>query len=365
MTDKKFNILVAAGGTGGHLFPAMAVVDEIKEQLGNNFNAFFVGNKEKIEGNSVAKAGYPFFDIPMSGLKGKFNPRNLIIPLKILRSITICNSLIKRNNIDAVLCAGAYLSYPAGIAATMSRIPLILMESNVYPGKSLKALSPRARLVFTAFNESAQYLKKGKNTEIICSGNPVRKNLINLPNKSEALLEFNLQQGKRTVLIFGGSLGARSINEGAEKAIKKLSKDVYQFIWQTGKNYEPSIKETENVRILTFIGNMPAAYSAADLVVSRSGATSLAEIAVTGKPSILVPYPLAANNHQDYNADLFSGKGASVKIIDRMIYDVLGHVIQETLDNQTKMDDMIMNVGQFAKPNAAKDVCLEIINLLN
>jgi len=365
MSEKKINILVAAGGTGGHLFPAMAVADEIKERYNKNFNAYFVGNKERIEGNSVPKAGYPFFDIPMTGLKGKFNPANITMPIKILRSISICNSLIKRFNIDAVLCAGAYLSYPAGVSASLNRIPLILMESNVYPGKSIKALSPRARLIFTAFAETGQYLKKGKNTEIICLGNPVRKNLINLPNKSDSLNVFNLQIGKRTVLIFGGSLGARSINEGAEKAIRKLPADNYQFIWQTGKNYEPAIDGQANVRILKFIDNMAAAYSAADIVVSRSGATSLAEIAVTGKPSILVPYPLAANNHQEYNADLFANRGASIKIIDRMVYDVLGYVIEETFDNHAKLEDMIKNAKEFANPEAAKYVCLEIINLLN
>ena len=365
MSEKKLNILIAAGGTGGHLFPAMAVADELKEKSGNNFNAYFVGNKERIEGSSVPKAGYPFFDIPMTGLKGKFNPKNITMPIKILRSISICNSLIKRYNINAVLCAGAYLSYPAGISATLNRIPLILMESNVYPGKSIKALSTRARLIFTAFAESEKYLKKGKNTEIICLGNPVRKNLINLPNKSDSLNEFNLKTGKKTVLIFGGSLGARSINEGAEKAIKKLPPDQYQFIWQTGKNYEPSINGLENVKVLKFIDNMAAAYSAADLIVSRSGATSLAEIAVAGKPSILVPYPLAANNHQEYNADLFADRGASVKIIDRMVYDVLGHVIDETFNNSAKIDEMQKNVKEFANPEAAKYVCLEIINLLN
>lgn len=360
---KQLNLLVAAGGTGGHLFPALAVAEELKSNPALDFNAFFVGNNARIEGRTVPNEGYTLTEIPMSGLKGKFNPSNILVPFRILQSVNICSSLIKKHKIDAVLAAGAYLSYPAGISATMNNIPLILMESNVYPGKTIKALSSRASLIITAFEETKKYLKTGRKTEILNLGNPVRNKLINAPDRETSHIKFGLEPSKKTILIFGGSLGAKSINQAAEKSIEIFG-DKYNFIWQTGTQYKPTTPESSNVKILNFINDMASAYSAADLVIARAGATSLAEIAIAAKPSVLIPYPQAANDHQEYNADLFDKSGAAIKIADRRVYDVLHHIIEETVEDITKLTFMSIQAKMLGKPEATKNVADSILKLL-
>ncbi len=359
----KFNLLVAAGGTGGHLFPAISVVEELQNELGDDFNAVFVGNAHRIEGKKVPEAGYPFYNIPMRGFKGKFSPANFLIPFKTLSSMNICQNLIDKYEINAVLCAGAYLSYPAGIAATMKRKPLVLMESNVYPGKSIKALASRSSLIFTAFEESLKYLKQGAKTRIINIGNPVRQDLLDLPASETALNKFGLQTDKKTVLVFGGSLGARTINQAVEKFIKSGKADDLQIIWQTGNTFKPNISATDNIKIFPFIDDMASAYSAADIVLARSGATTIAELAIVAKPALLVPYPNAANDHQTYNAKIFEEKGAGYMLRDNQLWDKIEYVIPELLYNESKINEMSVSAKSLAKPNAAKDAAKFILKL--
>ena len=361
---QKLNLLVAAGGTGGHLFPAMSVVEELSNELEDNFKAVFVGNAHRIEGQKVPEAGYPFYPIPMSGFKGKFSPSNFIIPFKTMSSMRICQNLIDKYEIDAVLCAGAYLSYPAGIAATMKRKPLILMESNVYPGKSIKALSPRSSVIFTAFEESMKYLRQGAKTQIINIGNPVRQDILELPERDKALEKFGLLRDKKTVLVFGGSLGARTINQAVEKFIKSNKANDLQIIWQTGKGYKSNIPPSENIKVLQFIDDMASAYAAADIVLARSGATTIAELAIAAKPSLLIPYPHAANDHQTYNADIFERKGAGYMIRDNQLWDKIEYVIPELTNNKKKTEEMIAAAKKLAKPNAAKDAAKYILKLI-
>lgn len=361
----KLNLLVAAGGTGGHLFPAMAVVEELNNELNDDFKAYFVGNSNRIEGRKVPEAGYPFRHIPMSGFKGKFSPENFAIPFNTLSSITTCNRLIVEKNIDAVLCAGAYLSYPAGISAFLKHKALILMESNVYPGKSIKALAPRSSIIFTAFEESMQYFRQGRDTKIINIGNPVRHELLNLPSKDEALAKFNLQNNKKTLLAFGGSLGARTINRALEKFIKEGKAKDIQIIWQTGRYFHPELTADANIKILPFIDDMASAYAASDIVLARAGATTLAELAVTGKPSLLVPYPKAANDHQTYNAELFEKKGAGYMIRDNQLWDKIEHIIPELIFSSEKINSMSKAAKNLAKPNAAKDAASFILKLIS
>jgi UDP-N-acetylglucosamine--N-acetylmuramyl-(pentapeptide) pyrophosphoryl-undecaprenol N-acetylglucosamine transferase len=360
----KFNLLVAAGGTGGHLFPAMSVVEELENELGDDFKAVFVGNAHRIEGRKVPEAGYEFHDIPMRGFKGKFSPSNFLIPFKTLGSMRICQNLIDKYDIDAVLCAGAYLSYPAGIAATMKRKPLVLMESNVYPGKSIKALASRSSLIFTAFEESMQYMRQGAKTKIINIGNPVRRDLFNLPAKETALEKFGLEENRKTVLVFGGSLGARTINQATEKFIKSGKAADLQIIWQTGNGYKPNIPPAANIVILPFIDDMASAYAAADIVLARSGATTIAELTIVAKPALLIPYPHAANDHQTYNASIYEKNGAGYMIRDNQLWDKIEYVIPELLGNEEKMSGMSAAAKKLAKPNAAKDAAKYILKLI-
>jgi len=362
---RKLNLLVAAGGTGGHLFPAMSVAEELQTLLSDNFSVVFVGNSHRIEGSKVPEAGYPFYNIPMIGIRGKFALSNFLIPFRTLSSISICRSLIKRYEINAVLCAGAYLSYPAGIAATMMNIPLVLMESNAYPGKSIRALASKSSLIITAFEESIEYLSQGRKTKIINLGNPVRKNLINLPDKSASREKLGLKKDKKTLLVFGGSLGARTINESVQKFIKSGKADDIQIIWQTGKDFQTDLKESESLKIFPFIDDMASAYSAADVVLSRSGATTMAELSAVGRPSVLIPYPFAANNHQEYNAKIFEKKGAGFMIKDNQIWEKIEYVIPELLASQDKLDSMAEKAKELSKPSAGRDSAEQILKLIN
>lgn len=352
---KKINILVAAGGTGGHLFPAISVVEALKNLPNVDCKPVFVGNENRIEGNIVPAEGYEFHHIPIRGLNRLFSLSNVTIPFRILQSISVCQNIIAKHDINVVLCTGAYISYPAGIAARLKKIPLVLMESNAIPGKSIKALSSKSEIIITAFEETINYLGIGKKNKIYTLGNPVRNTITNLPDKSESLKKFGLHSDKKTLLVFGGSLGAESINLAVKKFISNGLPDNMQIIWQTGKMFKTDIQNNHLVTILPFISDMASAYSAADLVLSRAGATTLAELAITGKPSILVPYPKAANNHQKINAELMSKHNAAYSINDNQLWDKIDYIIPELMNDSEKLAQMSSAIRKFAKPNAAEN----------
>jgi UDP-N-acetylglucosamine--N-acetylmuramyl-(pentapeptide) pyrophosphoryl-undecaprenol N-acetylglucosamine transferase len=365
MENGKINILVAAGGTGGHLFPAMAVVEQLRYLTNNRVEPYFVGNPNRLESNKVPEAGYKFTPLTLTGFHGLFKVSTLKLPFKILESIKICKRIIKDNNIKAVICAGAYLSYPAGVAAKSCGIPLILMESNINPGKAIKSLTNRSSMIITSFDESEKYFTGKNRNKIKCLGNPVRNFLYSLPNKSEALQKLGLDPNKRTVFIFGGSLGARSLNWAVELDIHAFDENKIQFIWQTGNNYELQEDPPANVKLYKFIDDMATCYAACDIVVSRSGATTVAELALVGKPSILVPLSSASNNEQEHNARYFEKKGASIVMLDKDIQGKLGRMINETALNEDLLKLMGEQALKLSKPNAAINSAKAILNLIN
>ncbi|MBI5324486.1 MAG: UDP-N-acetylglucosamine--N-acetylmuramyl-(pentapeptide) pyrophosphoryl-undecaprenol N-acetylglucosamine transferase [Ignavibacteriae bacterium] len=277
----EFRILVAAGGTGGHLYPALAVLENIENVSGKKLKALFVGTSNRIESRVVPQSGYEFFPIPISGFKGLFSLDTFTLPFKIARSIGICRNLIRKFKPDVVLCTGAYISYPAGSAAHREKIPLILMESNVAPGKAINMLSQRADLIITSFEESEAYYNENLRSKIICLGNPVRKNICLPLTKEEARKELGLDMQKKTILVFGGSLGAKSINLAINNILFAIEREGWQLVWQIGENYVVQGNFSENVRVYKYIDNMSIAYSACDIVVSRSGATTVSEICAT------------------------------------------------------------------------------------
>lgn len=364
MNDKKLKLLVAAGGTGGHLFPALAVIEQIKELTNGNLETEFVGNASRIEGRVLPNLGLKLHDLPISGLGNILSIKTLLLPFKIKKSVSIVRNIIENFQPDAVLAAGAYISYPAGKAAYKEKIPLFLMESNAIPGKTIRMLAKKAELLFTAFDDSSEYFSDEIKSKIRCVGNPVRKALLNPIAKEEARQKFGLAPDKLTALIFGGSLGARSINNATGKAIKSLDSAKIQFLWQTGKNYEIPAILPENVKVLQFIDDMASAYAVADLVVSRSGATSVAEICTTGKPAILVPYPHAANNHQEMNAMSLQEKGACILIDDSEIEHVLTEKIEEYIFDEFELNEIGKAAKALGKPDAAKNTAREIMKFL-
>lgn len=362
--NRDINILVAAGGTGGHLFPALAVVEQLEKITSYRMKASFVGNPQKMEARIVPDLGFKFYKIPVTGFSGLFSVNTVMLPIKIFRSILTCRSLINKLKIDAVLCAGAYISYPAGIAAHQERVPLILMESNVNPGKTIRFLSSKCDMMITAFDETANFFPSDIRKKIVSLGNPVREQILTLPAPRIAKKQFGLDPDKKTILIFGGSLGAKSINMAAEIAINYFAESEFQFIWQVGENYPLTGTIPENVRVMKFIDNMANAYAASDLVICRSGATTVAELTVVGKPSILIPLPTASNNEQEHNARVLEEKGAAFMVENSAISDCIIELISKLMNDASALDLMSSAVKTLAKPDAAFNSAIKILELI-
>lgn len=361
---KEFKILIAAGGTGGHLFPAMAVLEQLEILSNGKTRAHFVGTADRIESRIVPEKGYSFTPMPISGFSG-LSLKTLLLPYKIMKSVNICKSIIKSFKPDAVLCTGAYISYPAGIAVSNNDIPLFLMESNVNPGKAIRMLSKKANKIFTSFTETKDFFPSLSNDIVEFIGNPVRNSLLSLPDKKSARMVFNLDQEKKTILVFGGSLGARSINSAIENNFDYLSKLDAQILWQTGRSFVSNKSLPKNIVKCEFIDDMASAYSAADIVVSRSGATSVAEICVCGKASILVPLPSASNNEQRENAKALARANAAIVIDDSDVSTQLIAKIEELLANPSLSCEMGKNALLLAKPSAALDCARKILQFCN
>lgn len=364
MNSKKLKFLIAAGGTGGHLFPAIALIDNLKKKLGDNCDFIFVGNQRRIEGAVVPKLGYKLIEIDIFGFRGLFRIENFLLPIKIFKSILQMRKLINQERINAVIATGAYLSYPPGIAAYHSNIPIFLLESNLIPGKAIKKLSPKASLIFTSFEETKKYFNPNLNDKIINSGNPIRINLMNLKDKSQAKTQFGLKPDLPTILVLGGSLGALSINKAIEKNLTKLASSNLQIIWQTGKNYTFEQPLPNNAVIYQFIDNMAEAYSAADLVVARAGATTIAEITALGLPSILIPLPSAANNEQYLNAKFLESKNACILLDDASAAENLYDLIRGMIFDKDKLSEMSENSKLLGKPDAGNKIAEIIISFL-
>jgi UDP-N-acetylglucosamine--N-acetylmuramyl-(pentapeptide) pyrophosphoryl-undecaprenol N-acetylglucosamine transferase len=364
MDKKKIRALIAAGGTGGHLFPAMAVAEQLQILTGGSFHANFVGTSSKIESKVVPNSGYDFTPIPITGFKGIFSIDTLSLPYKILRSEQICRNIIKKNQINVVICTGAYISYPAGNAAFKENIPLVLMESNLTPGKAIRMLSSKASLIITAFPDSEKYYPSILSPRIKPLGNPVRKSILNISNRQAALNKFNLESEKNTILIFGGSLGAKSINHAAVELITALDSNKYQFIWQTGRDFQCPFADIDNLWSGDFIEDMASAYAAADLVLSRSGATTISELCVAGKAAILVPYPSASNNEQELNAQYLVDNDAAILIHEDALQENIVEIISELSNDKYRLKAMSEAALSLGKPNCSVDSANSIIALV-
>src|SRR5579883_1703935 len=305
-------IAFAAGGTGGHVFPAVAVAEALRRKVAD-VRCVFIGTQGKIENSIVPKYGFELFTVWLSGMQRGSVIKNATLPLKIIVSMMQARNIFNRVHPQAVVCEGGYVSYPAGLAASRAKLPLVLMESNSYPGLVIRKLSGKSDSIHVAFESSRQYFNT--KAAVYVSGNPVRAGFADNIAKSEARKMFGLDPDKKTLLVFGGSLGARAINEAVMNALGEFIGKELQVIWQTGKAWNSLIKK-EGIVQLPFIEQMHVAYAAADLAVCRAGATTLAELTYLGVPSVLVPYPHAADNHQEKNALALADVGAAVMLKD-------------------------------------------------
>jgi UDP-N-acetylglucosamine--N-acetylmuramyl-(pentapeptide) pyrophosphoryl-undecaprenol N-acetylglucosamine transferase len=358
----QYKVLFAGGGTGGHLFPAIAVAEQIKE-LKPDTEILFVGTKSKIEGKIVPKLGYKFKSIWIKGFSRKFNFENLLFPLKLL--VSVIQSLIINMKFQprVAIGSGGYVSGPAIFSSSVMGAKIILLEQNSYPGITNRLLERYADEVHISFEDSKKYLGGKKKT--ILTGNPVRKNL-GTENKNAAIEKFGLTSGSKTLLVLGGSLGASSINKAVVNNIAKLKQAGIQIIWQTGANYfdDHKIFSSKSVKVYEFIDDMNAAYSACDLLLARAGATTIAEILVLGVPSILVPSPNVAENHQYYNAKSLSDNNAAVLLKDDELNSSFSESVISIIDSKNKLDELKSNTVKLAKPDAAKNIAISALKYM-
>ena len=362
MPNERLKILIAAGGTGGHVFPALAIADEIKK-LRSDAEFLFIGTKGKIESRVVPQRGYSLSFIWISGFHRSMRVDNLLFPFKVIVSLVQSFFLMKKFQPDIVIGTGGYVCGPVLYIASLFGIPMVVHESNSFPGMTTRMLSPRATRIFTAFDATARWLKRKDNIEL--AGTPTRAALGTV-SREDGIKFFNLDPSRKTVLVFGGSLGAASINEAVRVLVKELIDPNIQWIWQTGKSDEKLVKEMaamKNCRANTFIDKMEYAYSAADVVVCRAGATTLAEVTRLGKASVLIPYPYAASDHQTFNAQTLVDAGAAVMIADRDVKMKLKDVMYSILNDDTKRNQMNKASRAIGKADAGRDIAKRILEL--
>lgn len=357
--QSKYRFLFAGGGTGGHLFPAVAVAEQIRE-MKPEADILFIGTKDRIEGRVVPKLGFKFKSIWIKGFSRKINFENLLFPLKLF--VSLIQSLIINISFKpkVAIGSGGYVAGPAIWAASFMGAKIILIEQNSYPGVTTRLLERYASEVHLSFQESKKYLRREKIHHL--TGNPVRKNLGRM-EKKEALEKFGLSGEKKTLLVLGGSLGAKTINEAMAASVKILEENNFQVIWQTGKNYFEQFKlmNSGNVKVYDFIEDMNSAYSACDLLLARAGATTIAELLNLGIPAMLVPSPNVAENHQYYNAKSLSDNEAAILIEDKDLKKDLVKSVLGVLNSESKLSDLKKKALQMAKPDAAKVIAQNAI----
>lgn len=354
-------IIISGGGTGGHIFPAISIANAIKKQL-PDAEILFVGAVGRMEMERVPAAGYPIEGLPVSGLDRKNILKNIKVLWNLQKSIRLARKIIKNFKPDAAVGVGGYASAPTLRAASSFGVPTFLQEQNSYAGVTNKMLAEKASAICVAYDGMENFFPKDK---IIKTGNPVRQDLFNVPAKAkEAYDFFGLLPEKKTLLIVGGSLGARTINQSVHSGLKKLSKSGIQIIWQTGKFFTPPALEGLGEAI-QFISRMDYAYSVADLVISRAGASSISELCLLAKPVILVPSPNVAEDHQTKNAMALVDKEAAVLVKDADAPSSLIDSALKLINNDEKLQELSENIALLAEPNSADRIANVILKAID
>jgi len=367
MKKSKLRVIVSGGGTGGHVFPALAIANAIRKAA-EGCEILFIGAKDRMEMKLVPAAGYPIEGLWISGLERRLTLKNLAFPLKVLLSMMKAGRVIKHFGPDAVVGVGGFASGPVLRVAVSRKIPTLIQEQNSYPGITNKILSRHVDRICVAYDTMDRFFPAGK---IVVTGNPIRQDILeSKATKDEAMAFFGLTPGKKTVLIVGGSLGARSINMAIENAIPELLNHQIQLIWQTGKgSYDKALEATRaqqpgDIKVLDFISRMDLAYRAADLVVSRAGAIAISELSAMAKPAILVPYPFAAEDHQKKNAMACAERNAAVMIPDQEADRRLATVILDLIAQPGKLESLGAGISKMAHVDAADRIASEVMKLI-
>lgn len=364
--ERPYRIIVTGGGSGGHIYPALAIANSLKEKVDTDI--LFVGAKGKMEMEKVPDAGYAIEGLWISGLQRKLSFDNLIFPFKLISSILRSLSIIKEFKPDVVIGVGGYASGPLVYAARMKNIPALLQEQNSYAGLANKWLSKKVQKICVAYSGMEKFFPKSK---IVHTGNPVREDLINTDSKRlRASERFGFSSQQNTLLVLGGSLGARTINEAMIDSLPVLIEAGIQVYWQTGKLYYKEMivrtkkMDLSKVKISEFIDEMDLAYAIADVVVSRAGALAISELSLVGKPVIFIPSPNVAEDHQTKNAMALVNKDAALMIPDKEAVKNLSEEVTKLFRNGSQKQTLSNNIKQLAKPTAADDIADEVIKLI-
>lgn len=362
--SKSPRLIVSGGGTGGHIFPAIAIADAFKRRH-PDAEILFVGAKGKMEMERVPKAGYPIEGLWISGFKRELSLDNLSFPFKLISSLCKAKKILKKFKPDMVVGVGGFASGPIMRKATKLHIPVVIQEQNSFPGVTNKIVAPKAARICVAYENMEKWFPKDK---IVLTGNPLRNNVVSTEGKhDEGARFFGLDPQKPIILLVGGSQGALGINKGISAKLAMFKDVDYQMIWQTGKFYvEQAQKEvdefglSDRVKPVVFIDRMDLAYASADVVISRAGAMSISELSLVGKAVVFVPLPTAAEDHQTKNAMSLVEKDAAMIVKNDETSEKLIPTVFELLNDKEKICKMQENIAKFARPNAAEDIVNEL-----
>lgn len=366
--DKELRIIISGGGTGGHIFPAVSIANAIKAKR-PEAKILFVGALGRMEMQRVPAAGYEIKGLPVRGLiRPLWSPKNIGVLIDYMKSKVMAKKIIKEFKPMAAVGVGGYASGATLDAAHSLGVPSLIQEQNSYAGKTNKMLSTKVNKICVAYDGMERFFPADK---IMKTGNPVRQNIIDAKvSHDDAVKQFGLDPGKKTILIVGGSLGARTVNESVLLHLDEIEKSGVQFIWQTGKYYNASIMEQMKnhkpmpmLKVMDFISDMGAAYKAADLVISRAGASSISEFCLIGKPVILVPSPNVAEDHQTKNAMALVNKGAALMVKDADAREQVIKLALNTVKDEDKLNSLTENIKKLGLPESADIIADEVLKL--
>ena len=369
MNSQQPKIIISGGGTGGHIFPAIAIADCLKKRF-PQADILFIGAKNRMEMDRVPKAGYPIEGLWISGFKRELSLDNLSFPFKLISSMINARKILKRFKPDVVVGVGGFASGPTMKTAASMGIPIVIQEQNSYPGITNKIVAKKASKICVAYDNMEKWFPKDK---IVLTGNPLRNNIVPMNDRrDEGVKFFGLDPEKKTILLVGGSQGALGINRGISAQLASFKENDCQMIWQTGKHYyDKAVQEVQEnglqdrIKCTVFIDRMDLAYAAADVVISRAGAMSISELSLLNKAVVFVPLPTAAEDHQTKNAMSLVDANAAMIVKNSETEKELLPVVFSLLENVDKQNEMKNNIAKFARPNAAEDIVDQIEMILN
>jgi UDP-N-acetylglucosamine--N-acetylmuramyl-(pentapeptide) pyrophosphoryl-undecaprenol N-acetylglucosamine transferase len=360
-----YKILISGGGTGGHIYPALSIADELKRAY-PDAEFLFVGAKDRMEMQKVPQAGYTIEGLNISGLQRSLDRRNLAFPFKLLDSLIRAKKIVKRFKPDIAIGTGGYASGPTLWAAQRAGIPTLIQEQNSYPGITNRLLAKRVEKICVAYGEMDRWFPKEK---IVFTGNPIRADLLNVAElRDQAIAHYKLDPNRKTLLVLGGSLGARAINESVQSRLIDLVKNEIQILWQCGRNYYDEVKKASSefdfVHVHPFLERMDLAYAAADVVLSRAGASTVSELCVVQKPALLLPSPNVAEDHQTRNAKALEKVGGAIVRSENELGNSILINVGGLLRDEDRLNRMKAGLKTLAKPNATKEIVSEIKKMM-